>query len=179
MPYGLRGCRQNDLHDQCPLAKCKRMVGNLCRMFGEPCPAMAKHSLSDPEKLAAASERELQDAKLGFRAQRVGEFVRRVVGGDLDLDAWCRKRTLTPCGNHLDRQGNRQLRGESPSDAPGPHDQIPATAKYGPTWGFRPRLPRKKSNGWRRSGTGTGADFRLPRLQVRAGLAKEITWTAR
>ena len=69
------------------------MVENLCRMFGEPCPGDGEaFTFPTPEKLAAASERELQDAKLGFRAQRVGEFVRRVVGGDLDLDAWCREK---------------------------------------------------------------------------------------
>jgi N-glycosylase/DNA lyase len=71
----------------------KRMVENLCRMFGEPCPGDGEaFTFPTPEKLAAASARELQDAKLGFRAQRIGEFARRVVGGDLDLDAWCREK---------------------------------------------------------------------------------------
>ncbi len=68
----------------------KRMVENLCRMFGESCPGDGEaFTFPSPERLAAASARELQDAKLGFRAHRVGEFARRVAGGDLDLDAWC------------------------------------------------------------------------------------------
>jgi 3-methyladenine DNA glycosylase/8-oxoguanine DNA glycosylase len=68
----------------------KRMVENLCQMFGEACPGDGEaFTFPTLKKLAVASARELQDAKLGFRAQRVGEFARRVVGGDLDLDAWC------------------------------------------------------------------------------------------
>ena len=34
---------------------------------------------------------DLQDAKLGFRARYVSEFARRVMDGDLDLDAWRRE----------------------------------------------------------------------------------------
>jgi len=37
------------------------------------------------------SERDLKEARLGFRARYVVEFARRVVGGDLDLDDWCRE----------------------------------------------------------------------------------------
>jgi 3-methyladenine DNA glycosylase/8-oxoguanine DNA glycosylase len=34
---------------------------------------------------------DLKEAKLGFRARYILEFTRRVVDGDLDLDAWCRE----------------------------------------------------------------------------------------
>ncbi len=66
----------------------KRMVENLCRMFGEPCPGGEAFTFPGPERLAAASDRDLQAAKLGFRARYVGEFARRVADGDLDLEAW-------------------------------------------------------------------------------------------
>jgi len=49
------------------------------------------YTFPGPDRLAGASDRDLQDAKPGFRARYVGEFARRVVHGDLDLDAWCRK----------------------------------------------------------------------------------------
>ena len=68
----------------------KTMVVNLCRMFGDACPGDGEvFTFPGPERLAAASQRELQAAKLGFRARYVGEFARRVINGDVDLDAWC------------------------------------------------------------------------------------------
>ena len=68
----------------------KRMVENLCRMLGEPCPGNDEaFTFPGPEQVAAASVHDLQNAKLGFRARYVSEFSRRVVSGDLDLDAWC------------------------------------------------------------------------------------------
>jgi 3-methyladenine DNA glycosylase/8-oxoguanine DNA glycosylase len=70
----------------------KTMVTNLCGMFGEPChDDGAAFTFPDPARLAAASDRELQAAKLGFRARYVSEFARRVLGGDLDLNAWCQE----------------------------------------------------------------------------------------
>ena len=76
----------------CHWRNTKRMVANLCRLFGKPCPGDGDvFTFPPPEKLAAASERELQDARLGFRARYVSEFSQRAVGGDLDLDAWCRE----------------------------------------------------------------------------------------
>ena len=70
----------------------KRMVENLCRMFGEACPGDGEaFTFPGPEQVAAASDRDLQEAKLGFRARYVGELARRVVDGDLDLDAWSRE----------------------------------------------------------------------------------------
>ena len=70
----------------------KTMVANLCRMFGEACPGDDEaFTFPGPDRLAAASHRDLQEAKFGFRARYVSEFARRVVDGDLDLDAWCRE----------------------------------------------------------------------------------------
>jgi 3-methyladenine DNA glycosylase/8-oxoguanine DNA glycosylase len=68
----------------------KLMVANLCRMFGEPCDGDGEaFTFPTPERLAAVSEDDLKEAKLGFRARYIAEFTRRVAGGDLDLDAWC------------------------------------------------------------------------------------------
>ena len=70
----------------------KRMVENLCRLFGEPCPNNDEaFTFPGPGRLADAPVGDLQDAKLGFRARYVSEFARRVMDGDLDLDAWRRE----------------------------------------------------------------------------------------
>jgi 3-methyladenine DNA glycosylase/8-oxoguanine DNA glycosylase len=70
----------------------KTMVANLCRMFGEACPDDGEaFTFPGPDRLAAASDRDLQEAKLGFRARYISEFTRRVLDGNLDLDAWCQE----------------------------------------------------------------------------------------
>jgi N-glycosylase/DNA lyase len=77
----------------CSWSNTKLMVSNLCRMFGEPCARDGEaFTFPTPERLAVASEDDLKEAKLGFRARYILEFARWVVDGDLDLDAWCRKR---------------------------------------------------------------------------------------
>jgi 3-methyladenine DNA glycosylase/8-oxoguanine DNA glycosylase len=69
----------------------KLMVANLCRMFGEPCPDDGEaFTFPTPERLAAVTLDDLKEAKLGFRARYIAELACRVVGCDLDLDAWCR-----------------------------------------------------------------------------------------
>jgi len=76
----------------CSWSNTKLMVSNLCRTFGEPCDGAGEaFTFPIPERLAAVSEGELKETKLGFRARYVAEFARRVVDGDLDLDAWCRE----------------------------------------------------------------------------------------
>jgi N-glycosylase/DNA lyase len=76
----------------CSWSNTKLMVSNLCRMFGEPCPGDGEaFTFPTPERLAGASEGDLREAKLGFRARYILELVHRVAGGDLDLDAWCRE----------------------------------------------------------------------------------------
>ena len=76
----------------CSWSNTKLMVSNLCRMFGEPCAGAGEaFTFPTPEQLASASENDLKAAKLGFRARYILEFARRVVDGDLDLDAWCRE----------------------------------------------------------------------------------------
>ena len=76
----------------CSWSNTKLMVGNLCRMFGEPCADDGEaFTFPTPERLAAVTEDDLKVARLGFRARYILEFARRVAGGDLDLDAWCRE----------------------------------------------------------------------------------------
>lgn len=73
----------------CHWRNTKRMVANLCRLFGEPCPGIADaFAFPMPEQLAAASDHDFQEARLGFRARYIRELARRVVDGELDLDAW-------------------------------------------------------------------------------------------
>lgn len=70
----------------------KLMVTNLCRMFGEACAGDGdSFTFPTPERLAEASEKDLKEAKLGFRARYVGEFARRVAEGELDPGAWCQE----------------------------------------------------------------------------------------
>jgi N-glycosylase/DNA lyase len=77
----------------CHWRNTKRMVTNLCRLFGEPCPGVADaFAFPTPEPMAAASEQDFQEARLGFRARYIRELARRVVDGELDLNAWCRQR---------------------------------------------------------------------------------------
>ena len=76
----------------CSWSNTKLMVTNLCRMFGEPCVGDGEaFTFPTPEQLAAVSMDDLKAAKLGFRARYILELVRRVVDGDIDLDAWCRE----------------------------------------------------------------------------------------
>jgi N-glycosylase/DNA lyase len=76
----------------CSWSNTKLMVANLCRMFGEPCVGDGEaFTFPTPERLAAASEDDLKAAKLGFRARYILKLARRVVDGEVDLDAWCRE----------------------------------------------------------------------------------------
>ncbi len=76
----------------CHWRNTERMVANLCQWFGEPCPGDGQvYTFPTPHRLAAASDRELQQVRLGFRAAWVRQFARRVVDGELDLDAWSRQ----------------------------------------------------------------------------------------
>lgn len=77
----------------CSWSNTKLMVANLCRMFGESCAGAGEaFTFPTPERLAAAFVDDLKEAKLGFRARYILELARRVAGGALDLDAWCRER---------------------------------------------------------------------------------------
>jgi 3-methyladenine DNA glycosylase/8-oxoguanine DNA glycosylase len=64
----------------------------MSRMFVEVCPGDGEaYTFPIPERLTQASENDLKEARLGFRARYVGELARRVADGELDLDAWCRE----------------------------------------------------------------------------------------
>ena len=83
----------------CSWRNTKLMVTNLCRMFGSRCPGDGEaFTFPTPERLAVVTVDDLKEAKLGFRARYILEFARRVVDGDLDLDAWCRESTPTRFG---------------------------------------------------------------------------------
>ena len=76
----------------CSWSNTKIMVLNLCRMFGDPCIGDGEaFTFPTPERLAAVTVDDLKAAKLGFRARYILELARRVVDGDLDLEAWCRE----------------------------------------------------------------------------------------
>jgi len=71
------------------IVQIRQIIGNLCERFGEPLAVPAGHepvrSFPTPARLAAASEAELRECKMGFRAPNLLAAARRVAGGEIDL----------------------------------------------------------------------------------------------
>jgi N-glycosylase/DNA lyase len=71
------------------IVQIEQIVGLLCRRFGQtlPVPAGANVAWSFPtaERLAAASEAELRECKMGFRAPYVLGAARKLAEGEIDL----------------------------------------------------------------------------------------------
>ena len=124
----------------------KTMVANLCRMFGEPCPGDGKaFTFPGPDRLAAASNRDLQAAKLGFRALYVSEFARRVVDGDLDLDAWrWEEDTAALRAMVLGVKGIGNYAANHLLMLLGHYDQIPCDSEVRSYLGISPKAPQKE-----------------------------------
>jgi N-glycosylase/DNA lyase len=71
------------------IVQIRQIVALLCRRFGEPLAVPAGHAsvhaFPTPERLAMATERELRDCKMGFRAPYLLSAARAVNDGRLDL----------------------------------------------------------------------------------------------
>jgi N-glycosylase/DNA lyase len=73
--------------------KIEGSTGHLCRRWGEPLrlqlegESVAVHTFPTAERLSAATEAELREAALGFRAPNLLRAARMVAAGDLDLMA--------------------------------------------------------------------------------------------
>ncbi len=73
------------------IVQIRQIVSLLCERFGErlappPDSAHASHAFPSPERIAAASEAELRDCKMGFRAPSLLNAARFVAGSQLDLE---------------------------------------------------------------------------------------------
>ncbi len=103
--HGLRLLRQDPweclasfiLSSTKQIVQIRQIVGLLCERFGErlaPPPPLAdspSHSFPFPERIAACTEAELRDCKMGFRAPGLLATARAIADGKLDLE---RIRTL-------------------------------------------------------------------------------------
>ena len=129
----------------CHWRNTKRMVANLCQMFGEKCSGSGDvFTFPTAEKLAVASVRDLQDARLGFRARYISEFSRRVVGGDLDLDAWCREKDTDALRLAvLDVKGIGNYAANHLLMLLGHYDQIPCDSEVRAYLGISPKASQK------------------------------------
>ena len=124
----------------------KRMVENLCRMFGEACPGNGESfTFPGPDRVAGASVQDLQGAKLGFRARYVSEFARRVVDGDLDLDAWCMEQdTNVLRATVLGVKGIGSYAANHLLMLLGHYDQVPCDSEVRAYLGLSPKIPQKE-----------------------------------
>ena len=97
--HGLRVLRQEPweclasfiLSSTKQIVQIRQIVANLCESFGEPItppPSLNRpvYSFPRPEKVAALSETQLRDCKMGFRAPNLLLAARRIAEGKFDLE---------------------------------------------------------------------------------------------
>ena len=137
----------------------KTMVVNLCRMFGEPCPGDGVFTFPGPERLAAASQHDLQTGETGLPSPVHPGVGTAGSGGDVDLDAWCQEEdTAALRATILDVKGIGNYAANHLLMMLGHYDQIPCDSEVRAYLGnSRPTYRRRKSNAWWRNATGTGA----------------------
>jgi len=73
------------------IVQIRRIVSNLCECFGEQIvslsgPGESFYSFPGPKKIAALSETQLRDCKMGFRAPNLLAAARRIAEGEIDLE---------------------------------------------------------------------------------------------
>jgi len=72
------------------IVQIRQIVARLCEQFGEPCQGDARpcpsRAFPTPERIAAATEQELRDCKMGFRAPSLLAAAREIADGTLDLE---------------------------------------------------------------------------------------------
>jgi N-glycosylase/DNA lyase len=67
------------------IVQIREIVEMVCQRFGPPLP-MGGHAFPPPERVALATERELRDCKMGFRAPYLKGTAEAIVRGEVDLD---------------------------------------------------------------------------------------------
>jgi len=72
------------------IVQIRQIVAHLCERFGEPVAAPASvpplNSFPSPDKIAAVSEADLRECKMGFRAPSLLQAARQIAGGGFDLE---------------------------------------------------------------------------------------------
>ena len=79
------------------IVQIRQIVALLCERFGEPCSGglrppsgsvltERRYSFPSPQRLAACTEKELRDCKMGFRAPSLLAAARRITDGSFDLE---------------------------------------------------------------------------------------------
>ncbi len=70
------------------VAHIRQMSLAIRKVFGQPIifPGMELYTYPSPERLAAASEQQLRDCKLGFRAKNLIGAARMIASGEVDLE---------------------------------------------------------------------------------------------
>ena len=92
--HGLRLLRQDPweclasfiLSSTKQIVQIRQIVGHLCERFGEPCGGEAR-AFPTPERIAAATEADLRQCKMGFRAPSLLAAARQIADGLLNLEA--------------------------------------------------------------------------------------------
>lgn len=67
------------------ISRIKGLVGNFCRMFGEPIPGTDAYAFPNPEAVAALSIEDLAPLRSGYRAPYILDAARKVSSGEIDL----------------------------------------------------------------------------------------------
>ena len=67
------------------ISRIKGLVGNFCRMFGEPIAGTDMYSFPTPQAAASLSEEDLAPLRSGYRAPYILDAARKVAGGEIDL----------------------------------------------------------------------------------------------
>ncbi len=68
------------------ISRIKGLVGNFCRMFGEPIAGTDMYSFPTPQAAASLSIEDLAPLRSGYRAPYILDAARKVVSGEIDLD---------------------------------------------------------------------------------------------
>lgn len=68
------------------IVQIRQIVSLLCERYGEPTSGAGPACFPSPQRLAACTEAELRDCKMGFRAPGLLNAARQIAGGELDLE---------------------------------------------------------------------------------------------
>ena len=93
------------------ISRIKGLVGNFCRMFGEPIAGTDMYSFPTPQAAASLSEEDLAPLRSGYRAPYILDAARKVAGGEIDL----RRVMDEPPG--FGREELRKIKGDGPKVA--------------------------------------------------------------
>jgi N-glycosylase/DNA lyase len=68
------------------IVQIRQIIALLCERFGEPIPGAGAFCFPTPQKIAACTEKDLRDCKMGFRAPSLLAAARQIAEGSFDLE---------------------------------------------------------------------------------------------